>query len=70
MGVILYEMCTLQHPFDGQGLMAVMYANMEMVPLPIPTLYAPAIQDLINTHAPAFLFLIIILLLFLAFIPR
>ena len=29
MGCLLYEMCTLKHAFEGQGLMGVMYKIVE-----------------------------------------
>ncbi|XP_055955396.1 serine/threonine-protein kinase Nek11-like isoform X1 [Patella vulgata] len=45
VGCILYEMCALEHAFDGQGLMAIMYKIVEGVPPDLPKRYSKQLND-------------------------
>lgn len=51
MGVILYEMCALDHAFKGTSIMEVMYAILEQKPEPLPVYYSPGVLDLVNQCA-------------------
>ncbi|XP_005105732.1 serine/threonine-protein kinase Nek11 [Aplysia californica] len=45
IGCIMYELCTLEHAFIGQGLMAVMYKIVEKEPPDLPKKYSKDIDD-------------------------
>ncbi|KAK0045182.1 serine/threonine-protein kinase Nek11 [Biomphalaria pfeifferi] len=45
IGCILYEMCSLEHAFMGQGLMAVMYKIVEKDPPNLPEKYSKDLND-------------------------
>ncbi|ESO98205.1 hypothetical protein LOTGIDRAFT_62743, partial [Lottia gigantea] len=45
IGCILYEMCALEHAFDGQGLMAVMYKIVEGKPPDLPKRYSKDLNE-------------------------
>lgn len=45
---ILYELCALQHAFEGQSLMGVMYKIVEGKPPSIPKTYSSKIQDILE----------------------
>lgn len=46
MGVVLYELCSLQHAFQGESLMSVMYRIVEGEPPKLPEKYSEQLQDL------------------------
>ncbi len=41
IGCLLYEMCTLQHAFEGQGLIGIMYKIVEGRVPELPKQYSP-----------------------------
>ncbi|XP_059142130.1 serine/threonine-protein kinase Nek11-like [Physella acuta] len=45
VGCILYEICSLEHAFMGQGLMAVMYKIVEKDPPNLPSKYSPELNE-------------------------
>lgn len=46
MGVVLYELCNLQHAFQGEGLMSVMYKIVEGKPPKLSEKYSKELQSL------------------------
>ncbi|XP_031552591.1 serine/threonine-protein kinase Nek11-like [Actinia tenebrosa] len=46
LGAILYEMCNLEHPFQGQNLMGIMYKIIEGDPPKLSTQYSSELQKL------------------------
>ncbi|XP_048742053.1 serine/threonine-protein kinase Nek11-like [Ostrea edulis] len=48
IGCILYEMCTLQHAFDGKSLMAVMYKIVEGELPNLPEKFSPDLNNVLK----------------------
>ncbi|XP_060557286.1 serine/threonine-protein kinase Nek11-like isoform X2 [Ruditapes philippinarum] len=48
IGCILYEMCSLDHAFDGKSLMAVMYKIVEGEPPDLPTKYSKDLNKVLK----------------------
>ncbi|KAL4233987.1 Serine/threonine-protein kinase Nek11 [Mactra antiquata] len=48
IGCILYEMCTLDHAFDGKSLMAVMYKIVEGDPPDLPSKYSKELNKVLK----------------------
>lgn len=46
LGAVLYELCTLQHAFQGQNLMAIMYKIVEGDPPRLPDHFNPHLRTL------------------------
>ncbi|KAK3589291.1 hypothetical protein CHS0354_026942 [Potamilus streckersoni] len=46
IGCILYELCTLNHAFNGTGLMAVMYKVVEGEPNNLPSTFSPELNNI------------------------
>lgn len=47
-GVVLYELCTYEKPFDADTLVELISAVTTSNPKPIPELYSPQLRDLLN----------------------
>ena len=48
LGVIVYELCTLKQPFQADNLLGLVMKIVQDQPDPIPTIYSPEMQDLVN----------------------
>lgn len=48
IGCLLYEMCTLQHAFEGQGLMGVMYKIVEGKVPELPNTYSKDLNNILK----------------------
>ena len=48
VGCLLYEMCTLQHAFEGQGLMGVMYKIVEGKVPDLPNTYSKELGQILK----------------------
>ena len=46
LGVVLYELCTLEHAFPGQNLMSVMYKIVEGEKPQLPVHFNPSLREL------------------------
>lgn len=49
LGCVLYEMCTLRHPFDSNCLQGLVIQIMRAKPKPIPSVYSSELQSLIDS---------------------
>ena len=58
VGCLLYECCTLQHAFEGQGLMGVMYKIVEGKVPELPNTYSKELGQILKKFA-SFFFIII-----------
>lgn len=41
LGCVLYELCTLEHPFHADNLLGLVYKIVQETPKPIPAHYSP-----------------------------
>ena len=48
VGCLLYEMCALEHAFDGKGLMNVIYKVVEGKAPDIPKTYSKPLNDILK----------------------
>jgi serine/threonine protein kinase len=48
LGVLLYEMCALQHPFDGSSMNQLMQRIVKSPYPPLPLSYSQALRDLVR----------------------
>ena len=48
IGCLLYEMCTYQHAFEGQGLMGVMYKIVEGKTPQLPKTYSVELNNILK----------------------
>jgi NIMA (never in mitosis gene a)-related kinase len=51
IGCLIYEMCTLQHAFEGQGLMGVMYKIVEGRTPEIPKQYSRDLNNIVRKYS-------------------
>lgn len=47
LGCVLFELCTLEHPFKSPNLLNLVYKIVHEDPGPIPSKYSPELQDLV-----------------------
>jgi serine/threonine protein kinase len=59
IGCLLYEMCTYQHAFEGQGLMGVMYKIVEGRVPELPEPYSRELNVILKKFAASFFFLFV-----------
>ncbi len=50
VGCLLYEMCTFQHAFEGQGLMGVMYKIVEGKVPELPNTYSKELNNVLKKY--------------------
>ncbi len=48
LGCILYEMCTLRHPFEATNLLGLVFKIVTEEPKPIPSAYSPSLWELVQ----------------------
>lgn len=48
LGCILYELCTLKHPFDANNINALVMRIVRKRPAPIPSCYSPRLAELVT----------------------
>ncbi|CAG5114726.1 unnamed protein product [Candidula unifasciata] len=48
IGCIMYELCTLEHAFSGQGLMHIMYKIVDKDPPELPSKYSNELNEIIK----------------------
>jgi serine/threonine protein kinase len=50
IGCLIYEMCTYEHAFEGQGLMGVMYKIVEGKAPELPNTYSRELNDIVKKY--------------------
>jgi serine/threonine protein kinase len=50
LGCLLYELCTFEHAFEGQGLMGVMYKIVEGKIPDLPSLYSKELNSILKKY--------------------
>lgn len=48
LGVILYELCTLNHPFMSENLLALVFKIVKDTYSPIPEFYSDNLRNLVD----------------------
>jgi len=51
LGCILYEMCTLTHPFDGSSLKLLILKILRGIYPPVPVKYGKSLRDAVAAGA-------------------
>ena len=48
LGCVLYELCTLEHPFQADNLLGLVYKIVREEPKPIQDVYSQELHDIVN----------------------
>lgn len=48
LGCVLYELCALEHPFNADNLLGLVYKIVQETPKDIPEIYSQDLQDIVN----------------------